>query len=425
MIWSTIDNLGHRPLHYDETAPRLQRKLADVASALVGITVPFSIIIGRASLAFFFALITLAIVAARVAGLRWQVLPAEGRRSLILLLLGTLLWLPSVALSLNPLTSLGTWLRTEAVVVALVLIWAFIGADQRHSRLALKAFVASAVMMGLFTASALFVNGDLLSFRSLGAANPRLQLKASASVVACTLPILIFAGKHLGRRWMFAAVAACALGLLVMAGSQSRSSLAGVLIATVFILLLLPTRQWNWRSSLLLLVCVCGVTFSLLAFAFSQPPARYFGDYAIRLPTWLIDNHRQIIWQFALERFAERPWFGWGLNASNQIAGGQNLIPGLGYEFIPSHPHNWVVQLLTEAGVIGFVPTMAMVVWGAVTAYLTWRREGSTRSVTWLSLWLVFWTSSMFNFSFWALWWTASAGLLGAVLLSVREKDPE
>lgn len=62
--------------------------------------------------------------------------------------------------------------------------------------------------------------------------------------------------------------------------------------------------------------------------------------------------HRAEIWSFAADRIAERPLLGWGLGSARAIPGGNQFIqPGV--HRLPLHPHNGVLQLWLELGVLG------------------------------------------------------------------------
>ena len=65
--------------------------------------------------------------------------------------------------------------------------------------------------------------------------------------------------------------------------------------------------------------------------------------------------HRLEIWSFVGGRIAEKPLFGWGLDSSRAIPGGDQRIPYgyLGQVMLPLHPHNAPLQLWLELGVPG------------------------------------------------------------------------
>lgn len=80
--------------------------------------------------------------------------------------------------------------------------------------------------------------------------------------------------------------------------------------------------------------------------------------------------HRLEIWSFVGDRIAEKPLFGWGLDSSRAIPGGNQRIPYgyLGQVMLPLHPHNAPLQLWLELGVPGALLAAALIagVWLAL-----------------------------------------------------------
>lgn len=97
--------------------------------------------------------------------------------------------------------------------------------------------------------------------------------------------------------------------------------------------------------------------------------------------------HRLLIWDFTLDRIAERPLLGWGLDTSRAIPGGKELRP-IHYvvpwsdkpithpdQNLPLHPHNAVLQIWLELGLLGIVFTM-IAVWRLLKTQLVSRGGG-------------------------------------------------
>ena len=78
----------------------------------------------------------------------------------------------------------------------------------------------------------------------------------------------------------------------------------------------------------------------------------------MKIPTELIDTHRQYIWGFSLNKFFNKPLLGYGPDTSNFIEGSQEII-GSNYTgtmpYIPSHPHNFIIEILLDTGLIGLL----------------------------------------------------------------------
>jgi hypothetical protein len=70
--------------------------------------------------------------------------------------------------------------------------------------------------------------------------------------------------------------------------------------------------------------------------------------------------HRLHIWGVVSERIAERPFFGWGFDASPDLptAGVEPFAPDR--KIIPSHPHNGALQIMVETGIVGSLLAVAL-----------------------------------------------------------------
>lgn len=62
--------------------------------------------------------------------------------------------------------------------------------------------------------------------------------------------------------------------------------------------------------------------------------------------------HRLAIWQFTADKIFEKPFLGWGVGISRALPGGKDFFQP-GTEFLPSHPHNHILQMWLELGVAG------------------------------------------------------------------------
>jgi O-antigen ligase len=105
------------------------------------------------------------------------------------------------------------------------------------------------------------------------------------------------------------------------------------------------------------------------------------------------------IWTFVTARMAEKPLFGWGLDASRTFKG-----------HIPLHPHDAPLQLWFELGAIGAV--LGALIWG----FIFWRfAEAAPRrrlyaaagcATAWSTL-----VIGAFSFSLWQEWWICLVAL--------------
>lgn len=243
-----------------------------------------------------------------------------------------------------------------------------------------------------------------------------LYFKSFASVAALLVPALLFSGLCLGGAWRWTAVAAAPLaGLVIFGGGGeqfSRSAMAGLIgaAAAPAILLGLTRLSRAWRRGV-----VTAATLAVLAGA-----AAYLDD--LPRPPWtadkeetlavLPDAHRQVIWGFVWERALASPVVGVGPNTVNMVPGAAEPIPNLGIDFegqeyVPAHPHNWVVEIAAETGFPGlmlFLAALAAVGWALLRAAVV-RPKTAPAAMFAAAILGGYLASSLANFSFWAAWW--------------------
>jgi exopolysaccharide production protein ExoQ len=151
-----------------------------------------------------------------------------------------------------------------------------------------------------------------------------------------------------GRRWIAAVlVVATAAVIFLLVGDAARLAfLLGVVVAV----LLYFRRQWLTRLATVASVVV------ILAAPVIFPPlagidAARHAAQEVKSSMW----HRLAIWSFVGSRIAEKPLFGWGLDSSRAIPGGNTPIPDgyPGQTSLPLHPHNAPLQVWLELGVPG------------------------------------------------------------------------
>ena len=182
-------------------------------------------------------------------------------------------------------------------------------------------------------------------------------------------------------------------------------------------------------------LAVIGILFAVYVLA-----APFVSVYAINLDTvgesgraiptsW---QHRLEIWRFTSTKALERPLFGHGFDASREIGRAANPITiwnpdGSGRNFIdrglPLHPHNAVLQIWLELGLLGIV-----VVLGGVLLTLDWIRRAAltprsrATGAAGLTAYLVI---ELLAYGVWQSWWHAAAWLMaGAMLVAMRLQRP-
>lgn len=329
---------------------------------------------------------------------------SAARPTLVAGVLVALFWLPSVVFSLDSVVSLMTWGRTVAMTCGVLVLWTVLVRNQAAHLLALRVLVllsAVAVPYAALRASSHYLVAQ--------------SLKPAASVLVVLIPVLIWAGARLGGRWRWLAALAILTVPAVIWQTGSKSALAGVLVGAGLGVALLAAARWGVRRAAVISVIV----IAAMAGAASRLPAPVPlpGEASFYLPGF-VDLHRQLIWRFTFDRLQERPLFGWGINQINMSPGAGENIRSLGQEYVPSHPHNWVIEVASETGMVGLAALLLALGWGLLRFARRWTamRDGTA---FWCGVTLgVFWSAGAFNFSVWATWWQLVFMLAMAMMTS-------
>ena len=140
--------------------------------------------------------------------------------------------------------------------------------------------------------------------------------------------------------------------------------------------------------------------------------------------------HRLLIWRFAADRVAERPILGWGMDSSREIPGGKvefnDVLPTLHYpagaQRLPLHPHDAVLQLQLELGMLGLALGLAVMAWpiwriGWRAPLTPGRRAGA------LALGVAALIIGLLSFGVWQAWWLSTVWL-SASLFAATAANP-
>jgi O-antigen ligase len=208
----------------------------------------------------------------------------------------------------------------------------------------------------------------------------------------------------------FAALGALAVSLGVLVHAESSTAKLALFVGAAGAgLCWLVGRRWPK---------VVAVIVALAIFAMPL-----LGRLPVDLDRLVADNpgvkisafHRLYIWRFAADRIAERPWLGWGIDASRRIPGGTEKSPVEG-QILGLHPHNGGVQLWLELGVVGGA------LGGALAGQLAYaacrKRRGMDRAVAGFVLAAAL-TFGLLSFGLWQAWWLGLLALAAALVNAV------
>jgi O-antigen ligase len=247
------------------------------------------------------------------------------------------------------------------------------------------------------------------------------KFKSFGSTAICLLPVLLVALTGTGGRRAAISAGCFVLTALVIWNNGKQTSNDAILGAAIAVLFLLITFgifriQSNFRRAATAVVLAVGVFIG--GAVIDRLPVASGSDQQAEIDGLpFIDTHREIIWGFVFQRYREAPIFGVGPDAINKVPGAKVYIPGMQQEFVPSHPHNWLLEVMAETGTIG---TMLMI---ASLLLLLKRFAGLAFDGRWegwaaVALFGAYWGSSLANFSMWASWWQLTFLILSMILLA-------
>lgn len=400
-----------------------------IASAfLVGMTAPMAVL-GRAAMALTLLPGFITLVLYAVKNIRREILDAARSSTYIrLVLVLTLVAICFLPFSIDFPRSAGVLARTVGLAVGGWIAAWVLSRDPALGRAAWSGLGWGASVAALYALVSIHVIGYPVWPLGPGKPGPEgvaLAFKAYSSVAA--LLVVLFACRvWMSRDWRarigFGGIAVLCLAVVISNDADvSRSALIGIAVAVfvpglVFVFGHLPNQAFRWGAMLVLVSAVLG-GFAFLA----STLAVVVGESPIPpvLPLEILDAHRQIIWGFAWDLFTQRPILGWGLDTSNLTPGASNFIPGWNVEFIPAHTHNFVLELLVDAGGI-----LSLLLFGAILFILMDQvrliLEG--KHAHWLPLLVqsAFWAASFSNFSIWSFWWLCAFACILIVAKAVR-----
>lgn len=268
------------------------------------------------------------------------------------LLVCGLLWaLISIVWTLDPLSGLSVWARLAGTVLAAYLLVAtMVDMDDQSCRLLAKAtvagFVVAVVMLAADQASGLAARAWYYEVIDRpGAFDPTLLNRPGA--------ILLLAGWtaalaliRLGQT-RFAVLPPVLAGVLAISAVSSSNKLAGVAACLVAALV------WRFPGGS---IRVLALAISALAILSPVLPQTALSPSLLedRIDGYDSGLHRLYIWEFSANRIFDRPFGGWGLDASPLIPGGEEKLPEGGNR-MNVHPHNGFLQIWLELGAIGAI----------------------------------------------------------------------
>jgi exopolysaccharide production protein ExoQ len=347
----------------------------------------------------------------------------DGLRALVVMLaLLGLLGAASALWSIIPLHSALEGLRFLLICAAgLALIAAALGLDDAERERATRWFLWGFVIGLVILSAAAILSAFWSPSRAEGGVARWLRhftvFDRGATTLALALwPALLILSAR-GKRWAIAAL--ILVTLAVVLALKSRTAM----LCLVMALALWPIAHMAPRA------CGMLIAAGLVVLVATFPTLPLTMDAVVRMHQAVprLDNsaiHRFAIWHFAIDRIAERPFLGWGLDASRALPGGSDLvddprlpeIAAAGGPWMPLHPHNAALQWRLELGLPGAALATLAVLWILGRVSSPGVGPPATRAAA-LALIAAALVVAMLSYGFWQAWWQSSLWLIAALAI--------
>lgn len=336
------------------------------------------------------------------------------RAPLALILGGLLAWsLLSAAWAPEPLGSLDLWARLAVIsLVGLVLVaCARKLAAESHGAIEKALMIGGVAFLGLLVVEIVTDVAMTRTLRGLlaDADNVRMVMISRGTMIFAIFfwPCAYVIWRNINP------AAAVAFGLASGAAlyfSPSSIALLAICVAgCVFAIVCWRPKPAITVLGVLVVVTVAAAPILTTYLVSPEQVASTFGD----LPrNW---QHRLYIWQFAAEKIAERPIFGWGLDASRDIAGGSRVVANIA-PAMPLHPHNAALQLWLELGIPGVA--IVVVLLGNLFRGLAGSGLPPSRMAVAAAMVSAYLVIANTGFGLWQNWWLAVAWLMAAICIA-------
>ena len=246
-------------------------------------------------------------------------------------------------------------------------------------------------------------------------------LKPAVSVLALMLPLLLLVPGL--PRAALTALLACAVAVALWLPGDSAKIATVVGLGVAFLARLAPIFAARAMAVGLALMVLAGPP--LLAAALARGP-----DLSALPPS---AAHRVLIWDFTLARIEDRPWLGWGMDASRSLPGSQDTFDSATLERfgltspeernlfgqvmsrLSLHPHNAALHIRLETGLVGAVLAAALLATLAFGLAATPAIAPAGLGV--LASGIV---TGFLSFGVWQPWWVATLMLMAVTFVALR-----
>jgi exopolysaccharide production protein ExoQ len=321
--------------------------------------------------------------------------------------------------AISPDRAIKTSVRIALVCISLIILVDAAKKLNQKQRHKFEFWLVGGTVTGLVLTGILILWGGAISVwlgESRLTGHDLADLNRTSTVISLLAwPVALIVAKTYGRLAAAAVIVLSALLLFALAPSTPLVAFAVGLVAFII----------AWISPGLgkrgLLLAFTGAVIIVPLLEVLAPPLIDF--LAANLPVPHSEIHRLVIWQFAAERIFEHPLVGWGLDASRAIPGnneelylfqfGANAETG---QAMPLHPHNALIQIWLELGIVGVILVGA--IFSLIVALIPSSLHNRARPATLIATTACAFTIAQLGFGIWQGWWMTTLGLMVMIVVA-------
>ena len=316
----------------------------------------------------------------------------------------------SCLFAIHPINSLATFTR---VFMLLFLGFAVSNSDSTQNNLQLK----KALILGIITAILLFFteyssNGFLT--RTFKASFSLYMLDQGCALLSITVWVVVIILLSSGKKRH--ALMLYILVLYLLSISDSLASFLGFGIGGIAFILTKFMKPIFCK-----LITISLITSSLLfpVVAKQIEPRDLSERY---LTTQASAAHRLFIWHFVTNKIIEKPILGYGFASSKYIKiNDSEMIDYNGEKWhpLPLHPHNNILQITLELGIIGLILFLCLVY--EYLKQISNLKNKNFKAISY-ACFINYYIIGMISYNIWQIWWISS-GIWVLVLMKLLVKS--
>jgi O-antigen ligase len=322
--------------------------------------------------------------------------------------------------AVEPIETLNLTWRMALILIGAICMFEFVAALPHEKKYSMAKVLLVSFIVGIIAANIEIISGGLITkfVKSSKHVYKLTDLNRGSSYLSVIFwPC--FAYLLLSGRKTYAGILFAITFITVLRLESQSAPLALGLAAAVFVLISLTGR----RGISLIMVLTILVIPAVAITAKLMDPAKMFQTVP-DIPN-SASEYRLYIWNYAANKASEKPWLGWGFNAARSFPVAESEYVLGGRHPLPLHPHNNILQVWLETGIVG------VVIFAAFLLFLMQRvkdigvESGKGKDLgmaLFMGLIVNYFIIGAIGYGIWQNWWVSAIFISSWFMLSVCEE---